>query len=260
MSLSKPFSGASIDAGEFDQKLPHFGPISPAKEVHGTSFFQNDTQFNIGRTQPNVLNEEITSFFDKAPAQESFNPFSAFEADKQIFWEKEHKDDRFFLANVGDKAQAFKEPTGKKDSVDSDKESETVSNTKDITFCGNKRPAEEISVETKCNTSSMSQKKYFHEDLNIFDDLVNIDEKQLAIPPINNVVSMTIRDDSGEFSVSTNSNSLTKNKILNNFLTIADVSDLNDMLQAVRDCQAQVSSKISKLDKLQNGLPAKASY
>lgn len=257
MSLSKPFSGASIEAGEFDQRLPHFGAISPAKEYHGTSFFQSDTQYNLNRNQHNDLHDEINSFFDKAPTQENFNIFNALDGCKETLWDKEHRDDEFFNAPVRGRNQSFKQPLERKDSVKSDKESETASNTKDTMYCGSKRHADEANSDTRCNTSSLDQKKFFHEDLNAFDDLINIEEKQL--PSINNVVSLAIRDDSGEFSVSTKSNLITDNKILNNFLTIADSADLSDLLEAVRDCQAQVSSKISKLSEAQNRLPAKAS-
>uniref|UniRef100_A0A7S3NRL5 Uncharacterized protein n=1 Tax=Euplotes crassus TaxID=5936 RepID=A0A7S3NRL5_EUPCR len=113
--------------------------------------------------------------------------------------------------------------------------------------CEPNKTSEEFNAETRVNILTLETKKHFHEKMSIFEDLIPSTFPEL--PSLNNVVSMTIKEDSGDLKVSTNSKSMTENKILSNFLTIADASDLNDLLQSVRDLQTEVSSTISELSK-----------
>eukprot|EP00344_Euplotes_crassus_P003594 CAMPEP_0197003552 /NCGR_PEP_ID=MMETSP1380-20130617/8400_1 /TAXON_ID=5936 /ORGANISM="Euplotes crassus, Strain CT5" /LENGTH=258 /DNA_ID=CAMNT_0042422087 /DNA_START=1 /DNA_END=777 /DNA_ORIENTATION=+ len=248
MSFNNPFSGASIESREFDQKFSNLRSSSPTRELYGNNFFQNETNYNLGRTHVADLNECIDSFFDKAPAQNNLNFFNDHDAADKLFWEKDEGMVDQFNLNGAKKIHRLGMPVKEKGSIKSEKESDTACYTKDVAHCGFKRPADEVNINTRHNTSSFEKKKFFHEEISVFDDIL-IDEK-VELPPINNVVSMSIRDDSGELSVCTNSKSINDNKVLKNFLTVADSSDLIDLLQSVRDLQTEVNSKISELSQL----------
>jgi len=176
--------------------------------------------------------------------QENIHVFNGLEADEKFFWEKDQESS--FRFNQHQPVRKLQIPVKK--SLDRNvKVLETNIVPKDMLHCEPNKTSEEFNAETRVNILTLETKKHFHEKMSIFEDLIPSTFPEL--PSLNNVVSMTIKEDSGDLKVSTNSKSMTENKILSNFLTIADASDLNDLLQSVRDLQTEVSSTISELSK-----------
>ena len=246
MSFSKSFSKIDIEEGEDSQKFHNFRLESPVRTPMGPNFLKEPNPFSTVGTFTNKR-ESIDSFFDKSLAPEKFNIFSALEEGEKGFWEKEKKEEGLFGFKMDQLKPSFKNPSQRKKGLSTnDKESETASNTKDTAFYGSKRPTEENSVETKCNTLSMMQKNVFNIEHNLFGDLILEDKNEL--PTLNSLVSLTIQEEAGSLNVNIYSNKMSENKLLNNFLNIADTADLNDLLQAIQDCEANLSAKLLKLD------------
>jgi hypothetical protein len=129
------------------------------------------------------------------------------------------------------------------------KESETSDYTKGNLYCGTKRNTNDIlSVSSKCN-SNLIERKVSNDEYCIFEDqLAHIDETSL--PDLNNLVSISLEEDSGILSVSTFTHNLDDNKLITNFLTLADEADLIDMQLAVKACEAQIIAKLNTLNKV----------
>lgn len=244
MSFSKPFSGMNNEVSEDNQKFHDFRLDSPAVTPIDPNFFKENNQLsNLGGT--NKAKECIDSFLDKPLTQERFNIFNAFEEGEKWFWEKENKEDGLFGFRIESLKPSFKQPLIRKNSENHFKDYETASNTKDVALYGIKKEAKENVFEVNCNTFSGNQTKAFNIEQNVFGDLIEEDNKKL--PTLNSLVSLTIEEESGALTVNTHSSKMSENKLLNNFLGIADIVDLNNLLQAIKDCEANLSVKLLKL-------------
>lgn len=250
MNLSKSFSGKCIELGDDNQKFSNFKLDSPVGKLPGNAFFSGSNPFDFGiGTFNDVQKEGIESFFSHTQPQEKFNIFNAFEENEMNALDNDNKEDPFLDFNMNFSKPSFKKPAQRRDSLESDKDSETASNTKDTALCGLKRlvAIENNLTETKTQTAERkgdASKKYFHEDLNVFSDL--IPEKE-SLPSLNTLVSLSLDSEGGSLNVTADGNKLENHKLLSNFLNCADRSNLNDLLQTLKDCEAGLNSQLEKI-------------
>jgi hypothetical protein len=200
--------------------------------------------FNILGCSSNEAKYGFESFFDRSSKMEGPSDF-IFEDGH--FNKGNHEEDTLEFG-IDQDFTAFKKPIWKLES-EKHKESETSDFTKVNMYCGTKRKTDDIlCVNSKCN-SNLIEGKVYNDDYCIFEDQLAHNDETI-LPDLNTLVSLSLEQDSGILSVTTFTHNLNDNKLLTNFLTLADKADLIDLQLAVKACEAEIIAKLNEVNKV----------
>jgi hypothetical protein len=252
MKLSQQVNGANVGIGDEGLNFNSFRSSSPYGMLPGKDFFKDSSALNFGSFGQHEAKNGLDLFFEKQDSHEQLSFGDDFEGSEKVDFTPNHDSDEEILNfKIDLEKNDFKKPSpmDRKES-DSVKDSETNAHTKDVYHSGVKRATScrtDSVVDTKCDTQSVHQKKFYHDELSMFGDLFS--PKETSLPGLNNLVSLSIASESGTLSVTCKNS---KNKLLHNFLSLAEESDLLELQQAIKDCEAELSSEMRKLGEQKN--------
>lgn len=255
MKLSQQVNGANIEIGDEGLNFNSFRPGSPYGSNPRKDFFRDSSALNFGSFGQNDARHGLDLFFDKPNSHDQLNFINDFEGnDHEEFNPRDDSDEEILNFKIDLEKNDFKKPSpmDRKES-DSIKDSETNAHTKDAYHSGVKRASScrtESVVDTKCDTQSMHHRKFYHDELSMFGDLFQL--KETSLPGLNNLVSLSIHSESSTLSVSACTCKISNNKLLQNFLGLAEDSDLLELQKAIKDCEAELSSEMRKLGEQKN--------
>lgn len=166
-------------------------------------------------------------------------------ASKTANFEGRDDDFNFFF---GDEArpETFRKPIMKKDRTDSLKEAETMCNTKEAIPASLRQDVTSSDAEdTKSEFLSQSAKNSYLDNYSLFQDLCPVKEEKLV--PLNSFVSLTLGDKGSSLSVDLCTCNLSNCKMLQNFLQLAEDSQLEELGEVLDSCESELTSKLAQL-------------
>jgi hypothetical protein len=244
MKYSQPANSASLEMREDFLNINSLIPTSPMGMSSYKDFFNERVPFNILGCSSSEAKYGFESFFDRASKMEGPSDFNF----EDGHFDKVNHEEDILEFGIDHDFPAFKKPISKLQS-EKYKESETTDLTKENLHCGTKRKSDEIlSINSKCN-SNLIVRNNSNDEYCIFEDQF-APNSETVLPDLNSLVSLSLEEDSGILSVTTFTHSMNGNKLLTNFLTLADEADLIDLQLAIKACEAQIIAKMNTLTKL----------
>jgi hypothetical protein len=242
MKYSQSTNSASLKLEEDFLNSDSLIPTSPMGMSSYKDFFNERVPFNILGCSSNEAKYGFESFFDRASKMEGPSDFNF---EDGHFDKVDHEEDILEFGADHD-FPAFKKPLWVLES-EKNKHSQSTDLTKGNLYCGTKRKSDEIlSVNSKCN-SSLIERKNSNDEYCIFEDQF-ANNSETVLPDLNSLVSLSLEEDSGVLSVTTFTHNMNENKLLTNFLTLADEADLLDLQLAIKACEEQIIAKLNKLN------------
>ena len=235
----------SESKGEGLFQQPDFEGFHPFSSPKHDSFLNDmnepDSNAYAGTKPDNVGINELFNFKRTSSDNEKYK--FDFEEPQKL----SHKMNSYeFFSEEDPKFEPFKQPRKKSDSDSDNGTGENHSNVKNPFKQATREHTQTCTMDTKSGVSTQSMKSGgVFDAYSCFNDLNPAIEKE--VPTLNHMVSLTMADGDYSFSVKTSSSRVSDCKLLNNFLNMAESSDLADLDRFLDLARDEISAKLSKL-------------
>mmetsp|Transcript_35467 Transcript_35467/g.41023 ORF Transcript_35467/g.41023 Transcript_35467/m.41023 type:complete len:251 (-) Transcript_35467:97-849(-) len=222
-----------------------FRPPAPEFSCFRDSLFQPRDSFGLAHHHKNPKEGIEALFENKKSLHGDEHANFDFEDPIKGMFNKEKEEDFNFLYHDEARPEPFRKPFEKKEAAKSCKDSDTVSNTKEVSSPHPIRETNSIfNLDTRSEVLSQSKRNVI-DGFAYFQDLCPVKEEEL--PPLNTLFSLTINQGSSNLSLNLCSCKLSSCKLLHNFVQLAEDSELAEMIELLDGCKADLEVTLAKL-------------